>query len=373
MPNLQTLFVIKAEDGTLVQADTSYDLSTVVGGIEVPKEVGSAYIIINGDGTVSEYTYPKGGSKYVTKVTNQATGEIAYLDEKPGEVSDLLTNENCGACDDIRPSNPVVIDSSCTAPVFVKICDPVGQDRELIFTDSEPVCVDNAGDLTTWLVRERIVWDSVTYQEISRVTEYSADGLSWSTTAPTGTITVGSCEAPVLSCELIITTPVPLCVRFTNPNASTDPCCGVVAYLYQSWLTREVINWDSSACIEISRVVEYSSDGVTWTTTAPANATLGECPKEQSSCCTNMGCCPKICEANGDDLSTLCASHNFSFTKPECCKVLVETSIGNFTIPANIQSYVTSDFKCTFTVNNVSVVSGTCSLSDVHIIGNKLN
>lgn len=86
----------------------------------------------------------------------------------------------------------------------------------------------------------------------------------------------------------------------------------------------------------------------------------------------NPPCLPEICSATGDDLSTLCPGHNFSFIKPDCCKLKVTTSIGTFIIPKRVQSFSTSDFDCTFEVTNVEVIEGTCDLSKVDIMGSKL-
>ena len=91
---------------------------------------------------------------------------------------------------------PVTIDSSCDAPVFVQLCDPSGVDKELVFTTSVPICVDNGDStFTTWLTRERIIWDSVTESVISRTPEFSQDGVNWVTTAPSSFV-YGSCVKP---------------------------------------------------------------------------------------------------------------------------------------------------------------------------------
>jgi hypothetical protein len=366
MANIQNLYVVKAEDGSVVNAITAYDLSAIVGGVEVPKQVEAKYVVNNG-GVFTEYSYNVAGSEYLTKVTNPATGEYAYLKESPGTVSELLSNASCDSC--AQEGSPVTIETSCDNPLFVKICDFTSNDRELVFTDSEPICVDNNGVTTTWLVRERIVWDSVTYTEISRVTEYSQNGLSWSTTAPTGTITVGGCAQPVSECELIVTSAIPICVKHTGSTTSTD-CCNINVALYRQWLTREKILWDSGACAEISKTVEYSEDGVTWVTTVPCEYIIGECPDESpilEECCE-----PEICEAFADDLSTLCPAHNFIINKPSCCKIKVTTSIGTFHVIEGAQSYTTSDFNCLVEITNVEIVSGTCTLDKIQIVGNKL-
>lgn len=202
--------------------------------------------------------------------------EVKALKTISGQLERLHKTICCDA------AAPVEITSSCAKPVYVEICNPdPGTDYELVFTDAVPICVDNGdGTFSTWYTRERIVWDSVTSTVISRTTEYSSDGATWNTTAPSS-FTVGACDI--------------------------DPACN-----------------------------------------------------------------PSITEAFGDDLSTLAAGHNFSITKPSCCKIKVTTSVGSFHVLDNIQFYNTSDFGCPVTISAIEVVSGNCTLDKVHIISNKL-
>lgn len=349
-----------------MNANSSYDLSTIVGGSEVPKEVTGIYIVQNGT-SFTEYSNPVSGAKYVTKVTNQATGDVAYIDAPPGGVSDLLTNPSCSACVD-STTQSVEIVSSCTDPVFVQVCGTAEQEIE--FTDAIPICVDNAdGTFSTWYTREVVIWDQVNFSIISRTTEYSSNGISWSSTAPSGTFTLGACSVGEGDCELIVTNPIPYCVKFVS-SSNSDPCCGVTAAVYQQWYIREKIIWDSIACLEVSKIVEYSDDAVNWYTTPPANGILGECPEEHPV--NDSACCPSISEAFADDLSTLLSSHNYVITKPQCCKIKVTTSIGSFHVLENVQSYTTSDFNCLVDITSVEIVSGSCTLDKIQIIGNKL-
>lgn len=100
-------------------------------------------------------------------------------------------------------SKPVEIESSCDAPVFVKMCDPLDSGQQLMFTTSVPICVDNGDEtFTTWLTRERIVWDNINSVVISRVPEFSIDGVVWVTTAPTS-FRYGACVDPqILNCAI---------------------------------------------------------------------------------------------------------------------------------------------------------------------------
>ena len=81
-------------------------------------------------------------------------------------------------------------------------------------------------------------------------------------------------------------------------------------------------------------------------------------------------CLPTISDAFADDLSTLLPGTSFVITKPDCCKILVSTSAGTFTLREKETYYATTDFKCTITITGITIVSGTCSLADIHIISN---
>ena len=66
-------------------------------------------------------------------------------------------------------------------------------EQDVIYSNAELICVDNGGVKTTQYVRQRTVVNNSTGLEGAPVTEYSADGATWSTTVPTGTITAGAC------------------------------------------------------------------------------------------------------------------------------------------------------------------------------------
>jgi len=81
-------------------------------------------------------------------------------------------------------------------------------------------------------------------------------------------------------------------------------------------------------------------------------------------------CLPTISDAFADDLSTLLPGTSFVITKPDCCKVLVATSAGSFTLREKETYYATTDFKCAVTIDSIVVVSGTCTPDSIHIISN---
>ncbi len=103
-------------------------------------------------------------------------------------------------------------------------------------------------------------------------------------------------------------------------------------------------------------------EGQPYTVTNPSGITKGECKECE--------CIQSISDATGDNLSTLLPGTTFSFTKPECCVVKVTTDIGSFTIRKGVTQFVTQEFKCPFSVTAVEIVSGTCTLDEVHIISN---
>ena len=83
---------------------------------------------------------------------------------------------------------------------------------------------------------------------------------------------------------------------------------------------------------------------------------------------------PEISDAFGDDLSTLLPSDNFIFdastacSSPPCVYQIV-TDAGTFRVRAG-SAITTKTFSSKVTVQSVSVLSGGCSLADLHIIGN---
>jgi hypothetical protein len=159
--------------------------------------------------------------------------------------------------------------------------------------------------------------------------------------------------APAVDQELLFTDAVPICID--NGDGT-----------FSGGYTREKIVWDSITSVIVSRETEYSVNGSVWTTTAPADFTLGKCP------IPDVTKLPAITEAFGNNLSTLTEGHNFAITKPACCKIKVTTSIGAFHVLDGIQFYSTSDFHNTVTIDSVEIVSGNCTLDNVHIISNKL-
>ena len=61
---------------------------------------------------------------------------------------------------------------------------------------------------------------------------------------------------------------------------------------------------------------------------------------------------------------------SFAVTKPDCCDVVVETSIGVIPIPAGVTSYATQAYKEPFVVTAVSAVGIGCDPADVWVTFN---
>lgn len=65
------------------------------------------------------------------------------------------------------------------------------QNKSLVYTTSTAICVDGVTQMT----RVKTIWDNEANIAVSETAEFSLDGVTWTTTVPTGTITIGSCVA----------------------------------------------------------------------------------------------------------------------------------------------------------------------------------
>lgn len=92
---------------------------------------------------------------------------------------------------------------------------------------------------------------------------------------------------------------------------------------------------------------------------------------ENANCQDAIVCSPTVSDAFSDDLSTLLEGTSFVITKPDCCRVLITTSVGSFTLREKETYYSTTDFDCPITIDSVQIISGNCTLEEIHIISNK--
>jgi hypothetical protein len=121
----------------------------------------------------------------VPKSQTTSFDQISEVNKKLRQLDKNLCCKLEEIAENTKGGGEVTINSSCESPVFVQLCDSSGEDKELVFTTSVPICVDNGDDtFSTWTTRERIIWDSVTSAVISRTPEFSQDGVTWVTTAP---------------------------------------------------------------------------------------------------------------------------------------------------------------------------------------------
>lgn len=84
-----------------------------------------------------------------------------------------------------------------------------------------------------------------------------------------------------------------------------------------------------------------------------------------------INCNPTVSDAFANDLSTLLPGTSFVITKPDCCRILISTSVGSFTLREKETYYSTTDFECPITIDNIDIISGLCNLDQIHIISNK--
>lgn len=108
------------------------------------------------------------------------------------QVSDCEGN-NIGTPQEVKKT--VVLNSVTTKICNVQeLADALNiLDTELIYTPSAKfhIGVDN------FYSRDKIIYDSQTQSEVSRVTEYSTDGVTFTTTAPIGTPLIGWYVSPI--------------------------------------------------------------------------------------------------------------------------------------------------------------------------------
>jgi hypothetical protein len=67
------------------------------------------------------------------------------------------------------------------------------KNQSLVYSGNDTICVDNAGVKTKFITRSKFIWDNETGTLVSEIKEFSSDGTTWTSTAPTGTISLGEC------------------------------------------------------------------------------------------------------------------------------------------------------------------------------------
>jgi hypothetical protein len=69
------------------------------------------------------------------------------------------------------------------------------KNQSLVYSGNDLVCADNAGVKTTFITRTKFIWDNETGALVSETKEFSSDASTWTTTVPTGTLSLGQCVA----------------------------------------------------------------------------------------------------------------------------------------------------------------------------------
>jgi hypothetical protein len=116
---------------------------------------------------------------------------LDVLDNIYGAVDGLeLTTENINLnANQINLSTDEV--EQLLKDILKKLTDDLGYDLEI--GSIIEYCRNDSGDKTKALSRQYIIFDSKNNAKISEITEWSVDGSTWSTTAPSGMFTIGDC------------------------------------------------------------------------------------------------------------------------------------------------------------------------------------
>ena len=251
-------------------------------------------------------------------ITLPEEGLLIILPEVPVE------GEKCDGTKETETANGIF--QTIPHPDYVQrvqICKTGG-------VDPEPICLSNDGGVTV-----------VTGWEV----------FDTSTDPPTSKLYVGGVEVTgyqVVPCD---------------PGNQYDYENKEVCVDGERWIQVFVWNKKFDGIPNLETILWIDATGAV--VTAPDTALI-----DNENC--SSPCAPEICSATGNDLTDLCAGHTHTIMKPSCCKLKVTTSIGEFIIPKDVQSFSTSDFDCTFQITNVEVIEGSCTLDKVDIISNKL-
>ena len=141
-----------------------------------------------------------------TLIADQLAGNVTLV-----EIRDVLTNDILTQLQAIN-ANTDTVEALITA-TNTKLDTLIAElDAELVYT---PVTKFHIGTVD-YYSREVIVYDSETQVEVSRTTEYSADGVAWTATAPVGVPVIGWYVAPAVA-------PTTYDTNLTQVNAGLTP------------------------------------------------------------------------------------------------------------------------------------------------------
>jgi hypothetical protein len=115
------------------------------------------------------------------------------------QISTTLTTQILPALEEVAASTAEIkvelqtVNATLTTVASTLAAILAEKDLELLVTTPVSVCI--AG--TSYLTRNRIIYDSETGVEVSSQVEYSSDSVAWSVTAPAGAVALGTCPIPV--------------------------------------------------------------------------------------------------------------------------------------------------------------------------------
>lgn len=211
-----------------------------------------------------------------TRSTNQVT-EAGCADGVPySRITSSVYNDGV-----LESSNTVYVDSdevvSVVTPTnFTLGACPVDDAaiHEIEYTSSIPACVENpAGNFTQWYVRQRETFDwlngGVTLQDVAN--EWSSDGVTWTPTAPAGTITMGQCSVDIDQ-------------GIRSRMTSVIGCADGVPYE-----RRHVQSYDANTGLATAAGQDfYVNSAGTIVIAPPVNFRLGECVADASTYTTTV-------------------------------------------------------------------------------------
>ena len=135
-------------------------------------------------------------TKLQTLITDQLAGNVTLVQTKA--VLDTLLPQLQAINANTDTVETLIANTNTKLDALIAV-----QDKELIVTASQAICVTNGTSKVTSFLRTKFIYDSKTATLLSEVTEYSANGVTgWSVTAPTGTILVGACSITALAYDI---------------------------------------------------------------------------------------------------------------------------------------------------------------------------
>jgi hypothetical protein len=133
----------------------------------------------------------KGANKDYTQILEDIKDVLIEIDNNTDDLEFKIENLTLEA-EQINLNTDEV--EQLLKDILEKLTDDLGYDLEI--GSNVEYCRDNSGVKTKVLSRQYVIFDSKNNAKISEITEWSVDGVTWSTTLPSGTLTIGDCVTP---------------------------------------------------------------------------------------------------------------------------------------------------------------------------------